>query len=263
MDSPVVRNIGYAVERQHLSAFMTAGAGGSVIMRGDTGTGKSALLEHAIALAVRNDHTVVRAVGVEAECELPYAGLHQLLYPLQPYTDRLDARDRAVFDAAFGQPVTTPPSIMALGIAVLNLLSATASERPLLLVLDNGHWFDDASADVCGFVGRRLTGSSAKMLVALRADIGSRFDSSALPELRATGISPPDAMPGPLMLTWQERRIAELAAGGLTNKEIGGLLYLSPRTVSTHLYRIFPKLGITTRAALRDALDSQREATGA
>ncbi|WP_309231617.1 AAA family ATPase [Nocardia sp. SYP-A9097] len=259
----MVRRIGQAVERQHLSAFVTAGTGASLVLHGDAGTGNSDLLDHAIDLAVRNGHTVVRAIGVEAERELPYAGLHQFLYPLQPYAERLDARDRAVFDAAFGQQVETPPSIMTLGIAVLNLLSATASDRPLLLVLDNGHWFDDASADVCGFVGRRLSGSSVKLLIALRADIGSRFDSSALPELRATGISPPDTLPGPLMLTWQERRIAELAAGGLTNKEIGGLLYLSPRTVSSHLYRIFPKLGITTRAALRDALDGQREATGA
>ncbi|WP_035867519.1 response regulator transcription factor, partial [Kitasatospora cheerisanensis] len=64
----------------------------------------------------------------------------------------------------------------------------------------------------------------------------------------------------PAALTWQEHRIAELAAGGLTNKEIGERMHLSPRTVSSHLYRVFPKLGITSRAALRDALSRAVEA---
>jgi DNA-binding CsgD family transcriptional regulator len=74
-------------------------------------------------------------------------------------------------------------------------------------------------------------------------------------ELRATGRSIPAASePTAVCLTAQERAIASLAATGLTNKQIGARLYLSPRTVSAHLYHIFPKLGITSRAALRDAL---------
>ena len=63
--------------------------------------------------------------------------------------------------------------------------------------------------------------------------------------------------------TWQERRIADLAAGGLTNKEIGQRMHLSPRTVSSHLYRVFPKLGITSRAALRDALGNMPDSQDA
>ncbi|MFD6530940.1 response regulator transcription factor, partial [Streptomyces sp. NPDC060184] len=73
-------------------------------------------------------------------------------------------------------------------------------------------------------------------------------------ELRATGTPAPATTTHLATLTWQERRIADLAAGGLTNKEIGERMHLSPRTVSSHLYRVFPKLGITSRAALRDAL---------
>ncbi|MFE9623095.1 response regulator transcription factor, partial [Streptomyces sp. NPDC006527] len=73
-------------------------------------------------------------------------------------------------------------------------------------------------------------------------------------ELRATGATTPTSTAHLTALTWQERRIADLAAGGLTNKEIGERMHLSPRTVSSHLYRVFPKLGITSRAALRDAL---------
>jgi len=78
-------------------------------------------------------------------------------------------------------------------------------------------------------------------------------------ELRATGAVPRASMLNLASLTWQERRIADLAASGLTNKEIGKRMHLSPRTVSSHLYRIFPKLGITTRAALRDALSRTEE----
>jgi DNA-binding CsgD family transcriptional regulator len=73
-------------------------------------------------------------------------------------------------------------------------------------------------------------------------------------ELRAAGAVPRASALNLASLTWQERRIADLAASGLTNKEIGKRMHLSPRTVSSHLYRVFPKLGITTRAALRDAL---------
>ncbi|MEV4126141.1 LuxR family transcriptional regulator [Nocardia sp. NPDC049707] len=273
MDSRVVRMVVRDAERQRLSAFVTATAGQALILRGASGVDKNVLLDYAIELARREGHTVVRAVGVEAESALPYAGLHQLLYPLFPHTDTLDERARAVFDTAFRSPGATPPSVMTLGIAVLDLLSVAAAERPLLLVLDDGHWVDEPSAEVCGFVGRRLGGSSAKLLIALRAGTPSRFDTAVLPETpvpapwaerargepRATDNSPP----GQDVLTWQERRIADLAARGLTNKEIGRQLYLSPRTVSSHLYRIFPKLGITTRAALRDALNGQREAVGA
>ncbi|MEU8927309.1 helix-turn-helix transcriptional regulator [Kitasatospora sp. NPDC048545] len=73
-------------------------------------------------------------------------------------------------------------------------------------------------------------------------------------ELRAAGVAPPAPTPTAVPLTWQERRVAEPAAGGLTNKEIGEQIRLSPRTVSAHLHRVFPELGVTTRASLRDAL---------
>lgn len=73
-------------------------------------------------------------------------------------------------------------------------------------------------------------------------------------ELRVSGLAARTTSAQLAELTWQERRIADLAAGGLTNKEIGERMHLSPRTVSSHLYRVFPKLGITSRAALRDAL---------
>lgn len=111
---------------------------------------------------------MIRAVGVEAESGLPLAGVHQLLHSLLPAVDGLDQVHRTVFDAAFGRGTGKPPSVMSLGIAALDLLSLAASTRPLLLLLDDGQWLDAASIAVIGFAGRRLTGSSVKLVVGLR-----------------------------------------------------------------------------------------------
>ncbi|MFD4657104.1 AAA family ATPase [Kitasatospora sp. NPDC058444] len=181
--------VGRDRERARLSAFVQAVDGQALVLRGEAGVGKSALLDLAVQLAVREGHLVIRATGVEAESELPYAGLHQLVYPLLPDGGpsegrQPDAEVRAALDAVFSRTGAPPPSVMALGIAVLDLLSSTAAKRPLLLVLDDGQWLDDASAEVCGIIGRRLAGSpGVKLLVAVRGDIPSRFDTAALPEM--------------------------------------------------------------------------------
>ncbi|WP_037855569.1 helix-turn-helix transcriptional regulator [Streptomyces sp. NRRL S-340] len=174
--------IGRDDERARLAGLVTAAAGQALVLRGESGVGKSALLDHVAALAADQGHEVIRAAGVEAESDLPFAGLHQILYPLLPHIEALDEGHRAVFDAVFGQTEGRPPSVMTLGIAVLDLLSLAASQKPLLVVLDDGQWLDASSADVCGFAGRRLTGSSVKLLIALRSDVPSRFDTAALPE---------------------------------------------------------------------------------
>ncbi|MGW3230843.1 helix-turn-helix transcriptional regulator [Kitasatospora sp. NPDC001095] len=183
------RMVGREEERAQLAAFLGSVTGRALVLRGEAGVGKSSLLGHAVALAEQEGHVVVRAAGVEAESELPYAGLHQFLHPLLADVEPLDDGTRAVFDAVFGGAQGDRPSVMTLGIAALNLLSLAAAQRPLLLVLDDGQWLDDASADVCGFVGRRLAGGPVKLLVAVRTDLTSRFDTAALPEL------PVDALP--------------------------------------------------------------------
>ncbi|GAA2154873.1 LuxR family transcriptional regulator [Kitasatospora kazusensis] len=193
MDSLVGSLVGRRRERELLSSFTTAAGGRSLVLRGDTGVGKSALLDHAADLAVREDHQVVRAVGVEAESAFPFAGLHQFLHPLLPHLDRLDASHRRVFDVVFGRNEGPPPSVMTLAIALLDLLSLASAQRPLLLVLDDGQWFDAASAEVCGFAARRLTGGPVKLLVGLRSDVPSLFDTAALPELHVTTLSEHDS----------------------------------------------------------------------
>lgn len=185
--------VGREDEQAELEAFVKSATGQALVLRGETGVGKSSLLSRAAALAEQEGHVVIRAAGVEAESELPYAGLHQFLHPLLPDVARLDDGTRAVFDAVFGGVRGDPPSVMTLGIAVLTLLSLSAEQRPLLLVLDDGQWLDDASADVCGFVGRRLAGGPVKLLVAVRTDLTSRFDTAALPELPITALTDEDA----------------------------------------------------------------------
>ena len=189
MESVVGTMVGRDSEREVLSAFVAAPGGRALVLRGDSGVGKSALLGHVSQLAATERHRVIRAAGVEAESELPFAGLHQFLYPLLSYIDRLDEVHRKVFDVVFGRSEGTPPSVMTLGIAVLDLLSLAASQHPLLLVLDDGQWLDDSSTEVIGFVGRRLTGSSVKLVAVLRAGVPSGFDTAALPELAVTTLS--------------------------------------------------------------------------
>ncbi|MEW2288522.1 AAA family ATPase [Streptomyces sp. NPDC047841] len=189
MEPSIGAIVGREQEQEVLSAFVAAPEGRALVLRGDTGVGKSALLDYAADLAADEKHRVIRAVGVEAESELPFAGLHQFLYPLLSYIDRLDVGHRGVFDVVFGRSEGPPPSVMTLGIAVLDLLSLAASQKPLLLVLDDGQWLDASSIEVCGFVGRRLTGSSVKLAVGLRADLASGFDTAALPAVPVTTLS--------------------------------------------------------------------------
>ncbi|MGW5568127.1 AAA family ATPase [Streptomyces tendae] len=183
--------IGRENELRLLSTFATDTGGGTLVLRGETGVGKSVLLDHVAETAALADHRVLRAAGVEAESDLPFAGLHQLLYPLLPGADRLDEAHRTVLGVVFGGSAAKPPSVMTLAIAVLDLLALAASRRPVLLVLDDGQWLDPASAEVCAFAGRRLTGSSVKLVVGLRSDTPSRFDTAALPDVSVLPLSRP------------------------------------------------------------------------
>ncbi|MEV4005714.1 AAA family ATPase [Actinomadura sp. NPDC049753] len=189
MDADASTMVGRDGERERLSAFVAAAAGQALVLRGGAGVGKSALLDHAAGVAAAHRYEVIRAAGVEAEAELPFAGLHQLVHPLLTRLPGLDEGCRAVFDVVFGRREGKPPSVMALGIAVLDLLSLAGAENPPMLLIDDGQWLDAASADVCGFVGRRLAGGPAKMLIAVRDDIPSRFDTAALPELAVTALT--------------------------------------------------------------------------
>src|SRR3954451_21893358 len=130
------------------------GEGQSLVVRGEAGIGKTALLEYLVRSA--SDLTVLRAVGVESEMELPYAGLHQLCASLLDRLDRLPTPQRQALEVAYGLSVGGAPDRFLVGLAVLSLLSEAADERPILCLIDDAQWLDRASALTLAFVARRL-----------------------------------------------------------------------------------------------------------
>src|SRR3954471_3515868 len=126
----------------------------SLVLRGEAGIGKTALLEHLIASA--SGLTVVRADGVESDMELAFAGLHQLCGPLLDQLERLPAPQCDALRIVFGLSAGPAPDRFLVGLAVLSLLSEAAEQRPLLCVVDDAQWLDQASALTMAFVARRL-----------------------------------------------------------------------------------------------------------
>jgi len=122
----------------------------ALVMRGEAGIGKTALLEYLIASA--SDLTVVRAVGVQAETELAYAGLHQLCAPLLDRLGRLPGPQQHGLEIVFGLSAGVAPDRFLVGLGVLSLLSEAAEERPLVCVVDDAQWLDETSALTLAFV---------------------------------------------------------------------------------------------------------------
>ncbi|MFB4269700.1 LuxR C-terminal-related transcriptional regulator [Nonomuraea sp. GTA35] len=164
--------------------------------------GKSALLEEAANRA--GEHSLVlRATGVEAESELPYAALHLLLRPARHLIDRLPAGQRAALRGAFGEGHEGVPDRFLVGLAVLTLLADLADERPLLCLIDDVHWLDRASLDALTFAARRLGAERITMIFAGRD--GAEPAINGVPDMRISGLARSDC----------ERLLAG-RAGGLT-----------------------------------------------
>jgi hypothetical protein len=161
---------------------------GVLVLRGDAGIGKTALLEYAIGSA--SDMRVLRAVGVEAEMELPFAALHQLCVPLLGRLEGLPGPQRDALATTFGLSAGPVPDRLFVGLAVLGLLSEAAQVRPLVCVVDDAQWLDRASAQALAFVARRLLAESVVMLFAAR-ERGELF--AGLPELVLEGLRAADA----------------------------------------------------------------------
>ena len=138
----------------------------SLVLRGEAGIGKTALLEYLVESA--SDLTVVRAVGVESEMELAFASLHQLCAPLLDRLDRLPDPQRQALEIVFGLSAGAAPDRFLVGLAVLSLLSEAAEERPLLCVVDDAQWLDQASALTLAFVARRLLAERVALVFAAR-----------------------------------------------------------------------------------------------
>src|SRR5262245_2565612 len=155
-----------------LLASVRAGPSRALVLRGEAGVGKSALLEYLVRRASRC--TVARAVGVESEMELAFAGLHQLCAPFVDRLERLPDPQRAALGTAFGRRDGDAPDRFLVGLAVLSLVSEVAEERPLICVLDDAQWLDEASAQALAFVARRLGAESVGLVFALRDATGAR-----------------------------------------------------------------------------------------
>jgi DNA-binding CsgD family transcriptional regulator len=165
-----------------------AGKSGALVLRGEAGVGKTALLDYAIESA--SGMIVLRAVGVESEMELAYAALHPLCAPLLGRVDRIPAPQREALETTFGLRDGPVPDRFLVGLATLSLLSEAAQERPLVCVIDDSQWLDRASAQVLAFVGRRLQAESVVLLAGTREAAGKY---GRLPELVVDGLRDADA----------------------------------------------------------------------
>src|ERR1700759_5052577 len=171
-----------------LSDRALAGRGGTLVLQGQAGVGKTALLEYAVASA--SGLTVLRAAGVESERELAVAALHQVCAPLLDRLDRLPGPQRDALATAFGMAAGAVPDRFFVGLAVLGLLSDVAGEGALICAIDDAQWLDRASAQALAFVARRMLAESVALLFALRHR-GEEF--GGLPELVVDGLEYPDA----------------------------------------------------------------------
>src|SRR5947209_3627540 len=182
---------GRRVEREALERLLAAVRGGQsrvLVVRGEAGIGKTALLTSAIRSA--SGFRVARAVAVESEMELAFAALQQLCVPMLDRLDRLPAPQRDALAVAFGLGAGDPPDRFLVGLAVLSLLAEAAEEQPLMCVVDDAQWLDRASAQALVFVARRLLAESVALVLVTR-EPSEELDG--LPKLAVEGLRDGDA----------------------------------------------------------------------
>ena len=207
-----------------LVASVRAGPSRALVLRGEAGVGKSALLEYLVRRA--SGCRVARAAGVESEMELAFAGLHQLCAPFVDRLERLPGPQRDALGTAFGLRDGDAPDRFLVGLAVLSLLSDVAEERPLVCVVDDAQWLDAASAQALAFVARRLGAESVGLVFAVREPAGERH-LEGLPELVVGGLDDGDAralleavVAGPLDERVRDRIVAETHGNPLALLEL-------------------------------------------
>src|SRR4051794_20027560 len=217
--SPVVGIVGRQAELSALRALLDRmpEAGGAMLVHGDPGIGKSTLLSAAEDEGRQRGFGVLRTAGSEVEADLSFAGLHRLLHPVLEYVGELPPRQRDALLVAFGQADGPPPERFLLALAVLELLAAAAAGRPLLVLAEDVHWLDRASADALAFVARRMGSDPIVLLAASRRGPELWPGDSTVPAVRLEPLGATEAQAllgrsqpgGPA----QQRRILELAAG--------------------------------------------------
>ncbi len=176
-----------------LLAKVRGGESGVLVIRGEAGIGKTALLRYAARQA--SGFRLAQLAGVEAEMELPFAGIHQLCATMIDWRDTLPAPQRDALGAALGLSAATVPDRFLVGLAVLSLLSAVAEERPVLCLAEDAQWLDAASSQVLGLVARRVRAESVAIVVALRESKSepTTRDFDGLPGMLLEGLPVKDA----------------------------------------------------------------------
>ena len=207
-----------------------ASRSGALVLRGEAGVGKSALLSYVSDRVA--GWQVARAVGLESEMELPYSGLHQLCAPMLDHLDRLPVPQRDALATVFGRSAGPPPDRFLVGLATLSLFAEVAEQQPLVCIVDDAQWLDHASAQILGFVVRRLLAERVAVVCAARTGSGDDV-LAGLPELPIQGLGDSEArallldnMHGPLDAAIRDQIIAESHGNPLALLEL-------PRTWST------------------------------
>ena len=256
-----------------LVADVEAGRSRVLVLRGEAGVGKSALVEYLVWQAA--GFRVVRAVGVESEMEMAFAGLHQLCAPMLRHLDRLPDPQREALCIAFGLTAGSPPDRFLVGLAVLSLVAEAAEEQALLCVVDDAQWLDRVSAQTLAFVGRRLLAERVALVFAVReagAPLAPDDDQLiGLPEFPIRGLRVLDAralleaaVPGRLDERVRDRIVAETRGNplallelprGLTAAELaGGFVRPDARPLSGRIEQSFLRRIEALPAATRQLL---------
>jgi len=256
---------------QQLLDRARAGEGGALVVRGEAGIGKTALLEHAAEKA--SEMMLLRATGVEAEADLAFAGLYGLARPIVDKLDELPAVQRSALAGALGLAPSSDPDRLLVSAALLGLLAAAAEDKPLLCVIDDVQWLDRPSVDALVFAARRLRGERLAILFGARDGEIQRFEASGLPQLQVRPLDMASARAlasrrdGQTAPAVRERLVAEadgnplallelptaLSEGQLSGTEaLPEAIPLTPRLQRVFHQRL-ERLPDDTRAALRIA----------
>ena len=177
------RLVGRQTELAQLSQLFSEAHGRAVLVSGQAGVGKSALMEQVCTQALAEGWRVVRVLGVEAEESFALGGLHQLVSDMHDVLEGLDERDRAALAPVAGGELDSSLSAMQLMVAVLHLLVAASELRPVLVIVDDVQWLDDVSAVVLSAVGRRLAGRRIRILAGRRVPSESKFTTEGWTEM--------------------------------------------------------------------------------
>jgi DNA-binding CsgD family transcriptional regulator len=269
------------IEREQESAVLDAlvdrlrDRGGAIVVRGEAGIGKSALLQRARRRAEAQGARPLVTVGVESEAELAFAGLHQLLRPVIGALARLPQSQRQALESALGLGVELRPDAYRVAVAAFQLICEVADSAPVVLIVDDAHWLDRSSLSVIAFIGRRLEAEHVALVAAIRNGHLTPLDDAHLPTLHVERLSASgaarllDFTAPELHPVSRARVLAESSGNPLALVELGRSMgrsgeHLSPpsATLTARLERAFASrlrdLTQDSRAALlAAALDSR------